>query len=355
MVCNFKMLTARYIFYPLHFKRPAGTSRGVLHHKKSWILQIWDDINPEIQGIGEVSTIQGLSIDNENEIPNALDELCRDINTSEDWSLTKADSFPAIKFGLETALADLRNKGKQIFVQNDFTKGIYGIPINGLIWMGNSDFMITQIREKIEQGFNCIKIKVGAINFEEEIGLLKFIRKQFNEKFIEIRLDANGAFAPQGALQKLDKLSAFGIHSIEQPIKAGQPAAMADICSQSPIPIALDEELIGKKPDEITATLEQIKPQYIILKPSLLGGFATADHWISAAEQRHIGWWATSALESNIGLNAIAQWVSEKKTILPQGLGTGQLYINNIASPLEIKKAALFHNPAGSWHKVFGE
>jgi o-succinylbenzoate synthase len=347
------MLKARYIFHPLHFKRPAGTSRGVLQRKASWFFQIWEAENPAVRGTGEISLIPGLSLDNENEIPNELEFLCQNIDDYQAWIAAKGDRFPAMRFGIETALADLQNGGKHVFHDNSFTQGKAGIPINGLIWMGDPDFMQQQIREKLEAGFNCIKIKVGAIDFEQEIALIKELRNQFSPRAIEIRLDANGAFIKEEALQKLNNLVAFNIHSIEQPIKAGQPEAMADICLKSPIPIALDEELIGKKSNEIVATLEQIKPQYIILKPSILGGLSMADHWISAAEKRQIGWWATSALESNIGLNAIAQWVFQKKSDMPQGLGTGQLYTNNITSPLEIKEAKLYYNPEISWQNSF--
>lgn len=353
MAYNFKMLKARYLFYSLHFKRPAGTSRGVLHQKKSWFIQIWKAGHPEVRGIGEVSIIPGLSIDNEKDIPKELDGLCQHINEYKFWITTKGAQFPAIRFGLETALADLHKNGNQIFHQNEFTNGETGIPINGLIWMGDPEFMRNQIQEKVNAGFNCIKIKIGAIDFEEELNLIRNLRKQFSSQTIEIRLDANGAFNAAEALQKLERLSAFDIHSVEQPIKAGQTEIMAKLCQKTPIPIALDEELIGIKTIQIAKLLDIINPQYIILKPSLLGGFSVADSWISAAEKRQIAWWATSALESNIGLNAIAQWVFEKKTQMPQGLGTGQLYSNNISSPLETKKAALFYNPALPWQNPF--
>lgn len=353
MAYKFKMLKARYLFYSLQFKRPAGTSRGVLHQKNSWFIQIWKADHPEFRGIGEVSIISNLSIDTEIDIPKELDELCQHINEYKSWITTNGAQFPAIRFGLETALADLNKSGNQIFHQNEFTNGEAGIPINGLIWMGSTEFMRDQIQEKIDSGFNCIKIKIGAIDFEEELKLIRNLRKQFSPQTIEIRLDANGAFNAAEALHKLERLSAFGIHSVEQPIKAGQTEIMAKLCQKTPIPIALDEELIGIQSARIAELLDSINPQYIILKPSLIGGFTVADSWISAAENRQIAWWATSALESNIGLNAIAQWVSEKKTKMPQGLGTGQLYTNNISSPLEIKKAALYYNPALPWQNPF--
>jgi o-succinylbenzoate synthase len=347
------MLKANYIYHPLHFKHPAGTSRGVLQHKASWFFQIWEVENPAVHGTGEVSIIKGLSLDNEKEIQNELKFLCQKTKDYQNWIAAKGDRFPAILFGIETALSDLQNGGKQIFHQNTFTEGKAGIPINGLIWMGEPTYMQHQIRKKLDAGFSCIKIKVGAIDFEQEVALIKQLRNQFSAQTIEIRLDANGAFSKEEALQKLNKLAAFNIHSIEQPIKAGQKESMAKLCQKSPIPIALDEELIGVKKSQINDLLDTIKPQYVILKPSLLGGFSVADSWISAAEKRHIGWWATSALESNIGLNAIAQWVFEKKPEMPQGLGTGQLYTNNIASPLEIRDAKLYYNPGISWQNCF--
>ena len=351
---NFKMLKAHYLYYPLHFKRPAGTSRGVLLHKASWFFQVWADENPAMRGIGEVSVIPGLSLDNEKEIPKELETISQNPDDLHAWIAAKGDQFPAIRFGIETALADLQKGGKQIFHTNTFTEGKTGIPINGLIWMGDPDFMHNQILEKLEAGFNCIKIKVGAIDFEQEILLIQQLRSQFSPQSIEIRLDANGAFAVEDALQKLNRLADYNIHSIEQPIKAGQAEAMAALCQKSPIPIALDEELIGVKNTQIADLLNAIKPHYVILKPSLLGGFSIANEWITAAKKRQIGWWATSALESNIGLNAIAQWVSEKKSDMPQGLGTGQLYTNNIASPLEIREAKLYYNPKISWQNSYG-
>ncbi|HOI32897.1 MAG: o-succinylbenzoate synthase [Bacteroidales bacterium] len=349
------MLKARYIYHPLHFKRPAGTSRGVLQHKASWFLEVWDADNPAVRGTGEVSLIPGLTLDNENEIPDELRDLCENPDGYLSWITEKGDRFPAMRFAIETALSDLQNGGKKIFAHNAFTEGKTGIPINGLIWMGNPDFMQSQIREKLETGFNCIKIKVGAIDFEQEIELIKQLRNKYSAKIIEIRLDANGAFSKEDALQKLNKLAVFDIHSIEQPIKAGQMEVMADLCQKTPIPIALDEELIGIKSTQINNLLDTIKPHYVILKPSLLGGFSISEAWIATAIKRQIGWWATSALESNIGLNAIAQWVFEKKSDMPQGLGTGQLYTNNITSPLEIRDARLYYNPEKYWQNSFGK
>jgi L-alanine-DL-glutamate epimerase-like enolase superfamily enzyme len=240
------------------------------------------------------------------------------------------------------ALLDQRNGGKGFFFESDFTNGKKGIPINGLIWMGRQEKMLEQIKDKLQHGFSCIKIKVGAINFDEEVSLLKFIRQKFPKDVIEIRLDANGAFTNKNVFENLETLSAFDIHSIEQPVKDGQFELMKKICSSSPIPIALDEELIGVKYDNQLKLLQFISPQYIILKPSLLGGFESANRWITFAEQEKIKWWATSALESNTGLSAIAQWVATKNNSLMQGLGTGSLYSNNMPSSLQIRNGYLW-------------
>ncbi|MDY0076035.1 MAG: o-succinylbenzoate synthase [Bacteroidales bacterium] len=346
------MLKANFLHRPMIFKRPAGTSRGVLKTKDSWFIFIRDSADEDKVGIGEVSTITGLSIDPPDKIEAELQWLCNNISKTTDWINRRGQQFPAIRFGLETAFLDFKTNGNQVFEKNLFTEGKSGIPINGLIWMGNQDFMQTQVEEKIAAGFKCIKIKVGAIDFEQELKILAGIRAKFNAKQIELRLDANGAFSPNEAIDKLHRLSVYDIHSIEQPIKAGQTQEMAYLCENSPIPIALDEELIGVEPEGISLLLKEINPHYAILKPSLLGGLEAADRIIVEAEKLEIKWWATSALESNIGLNAIAQWVFKKQNPLPQGLGTGQLYTNNIQSPLEIKNAALFYNPALQWKNL---
>lgn len=346
------MIEAIFFHYPLIFKRPAGTSRGVLKTKDSWFIFIRDTSNDQKLGIGEVSTIPGLSIDPPDKIEAELRWLCQNISKAGEWIERRGQQFPAIRFGLETALLDWQSREDHIFDKTLFTQGKTGIPINGLVWMGEPEFMRAQIEEKIAAGFSCIKIKVGAIDFEQELKILAGIREKFDVNQIELRLDANGAFEPKEALEKLKRLAAFGIHSIEQPIKAGQIQEMAALCEKSPIPIALDEELIGVKPESVAALLKEINPTYVILKPSLLGGFEASEKFISEAENLGIAWWATSALESNIGLNAIAQWVFPKQNPLPQGLGTGQLYTNNIGSPLEIKNAALFYNPKLPWENL---
>lgn len=332
----------------LIFNFPAKTSRSSLQHKDSWFIFLQDDSGKT--GIGEIAPLEGLSPeyihDFEPLIHLKVQESLADIPSG----LSTLADFPSIQFGLETAWRSLQSSDPMILFPGLFTEGRFGIPINGLVWMGELDFMMQQLHEKIEKGFRCIKIKIGAIDFEDELSLLKTIRNRYSNQELEIRLDANGAFAPSKAMQLLDTLASFSIHSIEQPIKAGQYEEMARICQESPIPVALDEELIGIT--SLTAKrelLQQIKPQYIILKPSLAGGFEASEAWIQVAGQQGIGHWVTSALESNIGLNAIAQWSASLKPQIPQGLGTGQLYSNNIPSPLHIQNDSLYYLPEKSW------
>ncbi len=346
------MYKAAFTKHTLKFKIPGATSRGVLKTKHSWYVSVWKDEKPEVKGIGEASIITKLSIDDRPDFEEKLEWSVQNINSFYNWKQTELDDFPSIKFALEMAFLDLKNGGKHILFESDFTKGKSGIYINGLIWMGSYEFMRKQIAEKIEAGFRCIKLKIGAINFEEELSLLKMIRSEFKEDQLELRLDANGAFSAEEALNKLQILSQLGIHSIEQPIQQNQWEEMAKLCSITPIPIALDEELIGLKPEEIEQMLETINPQYIILKPSLLGGFEASENIIAIAEKRNIRWWVTSALEANIGLNAIAQWTYTLNNALPQGLGTGQVFSNNITSPLEIQNAKLFYNPIKNWDNI---
>lgn len=346
------MLKASYQHHPLIFRKAAGTSRGILHQKDSWFIFLTDSDDQDRYGIGEVSIIPGLSIDPLPEIESELTLLCQEISKYPDWVEKRGSLFPAIRFGLETALSDFHSGSERIFRRTDFTAGKTGIAINGLIWMDDFAGMQKQIEEKIAAGFSCLKLKIGAIDFDQELRLLKSIRAHFTPEQIELRVDANGAFSAVEAPEKLKKLAEFAIHSIEQPIRQGQHKAMAALCKTSPIAIALDEELIGVHGTSKAHLLEEINPQYLILKPSLLGGLTMADEWIKLAEQHHINWWATSALESNIGLNCIAQWVFQKNPSLPQGLGTGQLYTNNIESPLKIERGKLFHDPTLEWDAI---
>ena len=344
------MLRASYIPHRLVFKRPAGTSRGELVTKDSWYLIVRQEGENSPAGIGECSIIPGLSPEKPESIVPGLQDLCRNINHHAQWLEKRGALFPALRFALETALEDLALGGKRIFFKDDFTSGQRGIPINGLIWMGEPAFMKRQIREKLEAGFTCIKIKIGAIDFEEELSLLRLIRREYPPETIEIRVDANGAFSPLEAPEKLKRLAEYALHSIEQPIRQGQPEVMAALCASSPLPIALDEELIGlSDPAARKRLLEMIRPQYIILKPSLLGGLRATAEWAALADALNIGWWVTSALESNIGLNAIAQWTFQNTADMPQGLGTGQLYTNNIPSPLAIEAGRLFYRPGQEW------
>lgn len=339
-------MKARHTQINLQFKFPAGTSRGVLLHKPSSFLVLEQD---GLTGIGECSTIPDLSIDPMEFYEQKLNEVCKWINDGNNPENIDLSAFPSIAFGLETALLDLKANGSKKLFPSDFTEGKTGIPINGLVWMGDKEFMQKQITEKIAAGYQCIKLKVGALDFETELEIIAGIRRHFSPEEIEIRLDANGGFTPEDALKKLEKLAVYHIHSIEQPIKQGQLDAMADICKHSPIPIVLDEELIGVKSADKELIIEKTKPAYIILKPSLLGGFKQSEEWIRLAEKHQVKWWVTSALEANIGLNAIAQWTYTLNSALPQGLGTGQLYHNNIPSPLEIRDAKLFYQTKNDW------
>lgn len=358
----------------LIFKRPAGTSRGILTKKPTWFVALH---HLRLKGIGEVSLIPGLSIDDEQAIDGELallqaqfeksdvegrfeklidgqgincslsgyKNLLADIASFLDALQVSADGrfrrFPAIRFALEMALLDLLAGGKETWFTSDFLVGSQKIPVNGLIWMGDEAFMQEQIEAKLDEGYRCLKLKIGAIDFSTECRLLENIRCHFAPEALELRVDANGAFSPEQALDKLHVLSQFALHSIEQPIRQGQWTEMASLCKTSPLPIALDEELIGVADDDRDALLAAINPQYIILKPSLLGGFHNAGKWIDAAESAGVGAWVTSALESNIGLNAIAQWTALYKFSLPQGLGTGALFTNNVPSRLLVEKGFL--------------
>lgn len=344
------MLTASYNKYTLNFKNPSGTSRGVLNTKETYFLILK---NEESFGVGECGLLRGLSIDDRPDYEAELEGVCENIafGVSEEDLYEALQEFPSIQFGVETAFKSLHSKNPFELFPSEFTRGKASIPINGLVWMGDKVFMKEQISEKLKQGFSCIKMKIGAIDFKTEIELLKSIRKEFSTSEVELRVDANGAFSPKKALEKLKVLSDLKLHSIEQPIKQGQWQEMARLCEETPLPIALDEELIGVfSKEEKIELLETIKPQFIILKPSLIGGFSGSDNWINLAEKFNAGWWITSALESNVGLNAISQYTFTKNSKLPQGLGTGSLYTNNIDSPLEVSNGKLKYNPSIEWN-----
>lgn len=347
-----KMIHTQFIPYHLVFKKPSGTSRGVLHTKETWFVKVWHESNPSQYGLGECAIFRGLSCDDRPDYESVLKSLSPILPSLEEIK-SKLRDFPSIIFGIETALLDLNNGGKRTVFSSDFVENRRGIQINGLIWMGTKAEMREQIIDKIEKGFSCIKLKIGAIDFDAELDLIRAIRSEFDAKTIEIRVDANGAFLPNDAEKKLNQLAKFELHSIEQPIKVGQWKEMATLCAASPLPIALDEELIGVNDfAQKEQLLQEIRPHYIILKPSLHGGFSGSDEWISLADKLQIPWWATSALESNIGLNAIAQWCATKSNLMPQGLGTGQLYTNNIESPLYLKNDYLWSNPSIKWQST---
>lgn len=338
------MLKAVYTPYTLQFKHKIRTSRGEMSVKPTYFVKLTDTDNPGICGIGECALFKGLSAEDHSDYESRLQSYCVDFNNLEINEIAES----SIRFGFETALSDLLNGGiRQPFCTGDFNP----IRINGLIWMADGETMQREADGKTMSGFKCVKLKIGGINFESELAILRSLRNHYDEHELEIRLDANGGFTPENALNRLLRLSEFKIHSIEQPIKAGQWDEMRKICEKSPIPIALDEELIGITPNTIkTEMLRIINPRYIILKPSLCGGFSDADKWIETAENLGIGWWATSALESDIGLNAIARWVSNKKILLPQGLGTGLLYVNNITSPLRVIGDTIISDSKRQWN-----
>ncbi|GAB3508707.1 o-succinylbenzoate synthase [Spirosoma knui] len=353
-------LKVDYLKYTLHFRFEAGTSRGILTEKTSYLIRLYDDEHLAVVGYGECGPLVGLSYDDRADFEERLGEYCQEFNALDlqlfSWNVPIilnqliGQQFPSILFGFETAMLDYLAGGRRVLYTNDFSDGNRSLPINGLIWMGSPAFMRQQIEEKLSAGYTTLKLKIGAIDFEQECDLLAMIRDRFTPEQITLRVDANGAFRPDEAMAKLERLSTYGLHSIEQPIRAGQTELMAELCHHTPLPIALDEELIGQMEYvHKFRLLKKIQPQYIILKPTLLGGLRHCDEWIELAGRLNIGWWITSALESNIGLNAIAQYVSQFKNLIPQGLGTGQLYQNNFDSPLTIEQGHLRYNATQAW------
>lgn len=335
------MKTAQIEKYTLQFKQPGGTSRGVLHTKDTYILQVFENNQ---RGIGECALFRGLSADDVPEYEEQLAWLRENINLTKEEIIHKLYGFPSIIFGYEQAMLNLKYQN-DLYFPSAFTEGKQGITINGLIWMGDARFMKSQIKDKLEKGFSCLKLKIG-VDWESEKEILKQLRNQFPKEILELRVDANGAFSYSQAWRVLEELNALEIHSIEQPIKKmthfHQNSEMKQLCAETPTPIALDEELIGvHSVEEKQQLLECIMPQYIILKPSLVGGISGCDEWIAIAEKLGIGWWITSALESNIGLNAIAQYTFTKNNSMPQGLGTGGLFTNNFPSPLYLEGEVL--------------
>ncbi|WP_163410950.1 o-succinylbenzoate synthase [Flavobacterium ajazii] len=346
-------MIATYQKYMLEFKRPSGTSRGIMTEKETWFIILEENGK---KGIGECGILRGLSADDREDYEEKLNWACQNIHLGEKVLWENLLEFPSIQFGIEMAFLSLKSENPYLLFPSDFTNNSKSIDINGLVWMGEEAFMKEQIEEKLQQGFTCIKLKIGAIDFQKELELLHFIRTHFTAEQIEIRVDANGAFSLNEALDKLSQLSGFELHSIEQPIQKNNTDSMAELCKTTPFPIALDEELIGVFSfEEKEALLQKIKPQYIILKPSFVGGFRGTQEWITLAEKYKIGWWITSALESNIGLNAIAQWTFLLNSNMPQGLGTGALYTNNIDCPLEVLNGQLWYSKTKNWDTSFLE
>ena len=325
----------------LHFKQPAGTSRGVYTTRLSYYLTITDDDRPGIKGVGECATLPDLSCDAVPEYFKILSDICRMVEQTGNIPYGILRPYPSILFGLETAFAQLDANGSTRLYDTPFGRGEEGITINGLVWMGTFEEMYSRLEAKLKAGFHCVKLKIGAIDFNKELDLIKHIREAFDKNTIELRVDANGGFTPENAMARLEALAQYDIHSIEQPIKQHQWGEMARLCKETPLPIALDEELIGVNVRSMKEyLLDTIRPQYIILKPSLHGGMYGCNEWIQMAKERGIGSWITSALESNVGLNAIAHYCAQTygpAVSMPQGLGTGQLFTDNIETPLMIE------------------
>ncbi|MDA9294382.1 o-succinylbenzoate synthase [Flavobacteriaceae bacterium] len=342
-------MVARYKKHVLDFCRPSGTSRGILKQKETWFISLSDG---EKKGIGECGLLRGLSCDDRPDYEEKLAWTCANIHLGKEVLYASLMEFPSIQMGLETAFLSLYSDDPFVLYPNAFSRSEASILINGLIWMGDLDFMLAQVEEKLQQGFSCIKIKVGAIDFAQELSVLSAIRSRYTKEEMVLRVDANGAFKAD-AIEKLHQLAALDIHSIEQPIAAGNWQEMNRLCKETPLPIALDEELIGvfAREDKI-ALLESVQPQYIILKPSFIGGFTGASEWTALAKERGIDSWVTSALESNVGLNAIVQWTYQNKYKGHQGLGTGSLFTNNISSPLTIENGYITSNNKKVWSTI---
>lgn len=337
--------------YTLHFRHPAGTSRGILHDKQTYLIKVWDENDPTRYGLGEAALFKGLSAEDNNLYEYKLIELLANVAIGRKTDLSRHSS---IAFGFEQALMDFAGGCKGIYRPSPFTQGEQSIEINGLVWMGTYEEMLGRIEEKVDAGFKCLKLKIGAIDWYSEVSLIEGIRKRFGADSLTIRVDANGGFTMDNALPRMARLASLGVHSIEQPIPAGHPELMAFLCQVSPLPIALDEELIGVSlTAEKKALLDTVRPRYIILKPALCGGFSGAAEWIDLANERGIGWWITSALESNIGLSALAQWTAPLGVGIPQGLGTGALYTNNFPTPLRLDGDRLSYDPETAVNRSF--
>ncbi|MET4109117.1 o-succinylbenzoate synthase [Hymenobacter sp. UYP22] len=355
------MLQLRYSRRDLRFTFPARTSRGALTQHSAYYLHLQHTQQPHVIGLGEAAPLAGLSPDHRPDFEATLDGFVREFNRRQLRELLPQEAlelvgpeWPALRFALETATLDWQHGGQRQLYDTAFSRGEAGIPINGLVWMGDAAFMRQQIEKKLTEGYTCLKLKIGGLDFATELAILAEIRAVAGPEYLTLRVDANGAFGPEEALGKLEQLACFELHSIEQPIQAGQWPQLAEVCRLSPVPVALDEELIGlTEPARQEELLALTKPAYIILKPTLLGGLQASQQWMRLAETHHINWWLTSALESNVGLNAISQLAGLCATPgFPQGLGTGQLYHNNVASPLHIRGGQLLYGAQSQWEEL---
>ncbi|MCC7503227.1 MAG: o-succinylbenzoate synthase [Flavobacteriales bacterium] len=344
------MLRARWIERHLEPHFTLGTSKGAITTRTVWYLIAWHHDRPEVRGIGEAALFPGHSKEFPADVKTKLLELCMDTSNWERRLTDDLVDVPSVRFAVEQCLKDLDAGGTKTLFPSEFTLGRQTIPINGLVWMGDKATMKQRIREQIEAGFATVKMKIGAIGIDDELELLKAVRNEYSASDLILRVDANGAFSAQQAPDVLKRLADLQVHSIEQPVAPGLYEVMADLCADTPIPIALDEDLIGlNSHDGKVDLLDHLKPQYIVIKPSLVGGWAATQEWIDLAKARNIDWWITSALESSIGLNAIAQYTATLNVSTAQGLGTGKVYANNIPSPLLAEKGFLHYRPEAEW------
>jgi O-succinylbenzoate synthase len=344
------MIVARWIERTLQPVFPLGTSKGTIRARTVWYLIAWDDARPGVRGIGEAALFPGNSREFPADVRTKLVELCANTSDWEQRLNTDLVEVPSVRFAVEQCLRDLAVSGSKELFPSAFTLGHEGIPINGLVWMGDKATMRQRIREQIGKGFTTVKMKIGAIGIDDELDLLRAVRREYGPDDLTLRVDANGAFGPRDAMPVLEQLADLQVHSIEQPVAPGLYEVMAELCARSPVPIALDEDLIGQNhADAKRDLLDHIRPQHIVIKPSMVGGWAAAKEWIELASARGIGWWITSALESSVGLNAIAQWTATLGVATAQGLGTGRVYTDNIGSPLQVEQGCLWYRPEQAW------
>lgn len=344
------MLRADWKEITLTPRFPLGTSKGVIEARTVWYLIAWDDQRPEVRGIGEAALFPGHSKEFPANVRTKLLELRADTSNWQQRLHADLVAVPSVRFAVEQCLRDLAASGSKVLFPSEFTLGREGIPINGLVWMGDKATMRERIQAQIGAGNRCVKMKIGALRIEDELDLIADVRRRFSPQELALRVDANGAFTHANIMPVLERLATLGVESIEQPLAPGLYESMTEVCANSPVPIALDEDLIGLNFTAAKADLlDHVRPQYIVIKPSLVGGWASAQDWIDLARARGIGWWITSALESSIGLNAIAQWTATLGVRIPQGLGTGQVYTDNIPSPLAVQAGALYYRPEMAW------